>query len=135
MKKVLGGILVLMLAAAPLFADANTVSKENLELAKKGLMFSLKSENAGVRNSALHILAKVRADHPNANLSGFNRVLTDMSKKDDMKAIRANANLAYIYINSNELPARVRVEDREDPSIFFNDLYTELSENFVALNR
>ena len=134
MKRLLGGVLILVFTFSPLFAKS-TVTAEKIELAKKGLLFSLKSENDGVRNSALHVLAKVRSEHPQADLSVFNKALTQMSKNDDRSFLRANANLAYIYINSTELPSKVRTETQEDPSVFFNELYSELNKDFVALNK
>ncbi len=133
MKRMIG-ILVLTFALSPLFANANPVDSGKLELATKGLLASLKSENPGVRNSALHVLAKIRSEYPQADLSVFNRMLTQMSKNDAQSMIRANANLAYIYINSTELPSKVRTQDQEDPSVFFNDLYSELNKDFIAMN-
>jgi hypothetical protein len=134
MKKMVTGILIAVFAALPVFASEKNMKSKRLELAKNALVASLKSDNDGVRNSAIHIIAQIKAQYPTADLSIFNKKLTNMAKDDSRSYIRANANLTYIYINSADLPYKVKVEDKENPAVFFNSLYSELNQDFIALN-
>ena len=60
-------------------------------------------------------------------LYAYNGLIHDVTAQkeaeyDSYSYIRANANLAYIYINSSELASKVKVVDQENPAVFFNTL-------------
>ncbi|RPI02689.1 MAG: hypothetical protein EHM72_03550 [Calditrichaeota bacterium] len=132
MRKVMMLFFMLLLAVNNLPAGDAAIDGKKLDLAKKGLMQTLKSDNFGARYSALHVLLKLKSDYPELNLSEFNPILVSMVKNDRASVIRVNANMAYIYINSDELSQRVKVSEREDAVAFFNSLYGELNQNALA---
>lgn len=134
MKKMLILFAAVIFAAGTLSASEVGIDKNRMELAKRNLMQVLKSGNTGARNSALHVIAKIKSEYPNADLSEFNAVLKQLEKNDARSIIRVNANLAYVYINSPELAERIKVEDPENPAAFFSALYAELNENVIAMN-
>ena len=127
-------ILVFTLFAGVLSVSAAERSLESrIEKAKVNLAHSLKSDNEGVRNGSLLVLAKIKSDFPQLDMTGLNKTLISVSADDDAAYIRANANLTYIYLNSAELPKIVKVESTENPAVFFNKLYQELNKDFLAL--
>ncbi|MDZ7314721.1 MAG: hypothetical protein ONB24_01220 [candidate division KSB1 bacterium] len=135
MKRMIYVLTIALLTTVAFAADQPTnVEKARIELAKRALLDVLKSENAGARNSALHVIAKIKSDYPDVDLTVFNDMLLKLSRNDERSLIRVNANLAYAYINNPELAARVKVEDPEDPAAFFNALYNELNKAVVAFN-
>ncbi len=131
MKKMIYVLTIALLTTVSFAADRSTaVEKERIDLAKKALLEVLKSDNAGARNSALHVIAKIKSDYPDVDLTVFNDMLLRLSRNDANSLIRVNANLAYAYLNNPGLAARVKVEDPEDPAVFFNALYAELIERW-----
>lgn len=135
MKRMIYVLTIALLTTTSFAADrATSAEKARIDLAKKALMEVLKSDNAGARNSALHVIAKIKSEYPDVDLTVFNDMLLRLSRNDERSLIRVNANLAYAYINNPELAARVKVEDPEDPAAFFNALYNELNKAIVAFN-
>lgn len=127
-------IMVVALFATVLSVSAAERSLENrIEKAKVNLTYALQNENEGVRNGSLLVLAQIKSDFPEMDLTDLNKTLINISADDAASYIRANANLTYIYLNSAELPNVVKVESTENPAIFFNKLYQELNKNFLAL--
>ncbi len=130
MKKVIA-LFVLLAVAGGYAADKKNIEDTKWEKAEKALLMSLKSENRGVRNSTLHVLAKIKADSPVKDMSAFNSSLLRMVRRDNDPMIRANANIIYTYINNNELAKSINVSNPEDPAAFFASLYNELDAGFM----
>ena len=84
---------------------------------------SLKSENNGVKFWAMFLLARLKSDLPELDLTRFNRQLNRMVDKDKEELIRVNAKMTYLYLNEADLAKTVRVLDRENPLIFYAQLY------------
>ncbi|MDZ7372260.1 MAG: hypothetical protein ONB12_13945, partial [candidate division KSB1 bacterium] len=110
MKRMIYVLTIALLTTTSFAADRTTsAEKARIDLAKKALMEVLKSDNAGARNSALHVIAKIKSEYPDVDLTVFNDMLLRLSRNDERSLIRVNANLAYAYINNPELAARVKV--------------------------
>ena len=86
-----------------------------------------------MRNGSLFVLAKIKSDFPETDLTNLNKILLELSAKDSEAYIRANANLTYIYLNSEELCRMVKVDDSENPALFFSKVYLELNKDFLVL--
>lgn len=130
MKKVVA-LFVLLAVVGGYAAEKNNTETAKWEKAEKALLMSLKSENRGVRNSTLHVLAKIKSDDPELDMSVFNSSLLRMVRRDNDPMIRANANIIYTYINNNELAQNLSVSNPEDPAAFFASLYSELDAGFM----
>ncbi len=132
MKRMMKTMFVLLTMALSLSAAESSI-ESRIEKAKVNLNYSLQNENEGVRNGSLLVLAQIKSDYPNTDLTELNKTLKKLTANDSRPYIRANANLTYIYLNSEELPHTVKVDDIENPAVFFNKLYQELNKNFLAL--
>jgi hypothetical protein len=126
-------MIVALFAIVLSVSAADRSLEQRIEKAKVNLTQALHSENEGVRNGSLLVLAKIKSDFPQLDLSDLNKTLISISADDNAAYIRANANLTYIYLNSAELPNLVKVESTENPAVFFNKLYQELNKEFLAL--
>ncbi len=133
MKRMMKVTLVALFAAVMSVSAADRSVENRIEKAKLNLMQALKSDNQGVRNGSLLVLAKIKSDFPETDLTDLNKTLIRLSADDEATFIRANANLTYIYLNSVELPKTVKVDSTENPAVFFNKLYQEINKNFLAL--
>ncbi len=133
MKRMIKIMCVAVFATVLSVSAADRSFEKRIEKAKVNLTHALKSDNDGVRNGSLLVLAKIKSDFPHLDLTGLNKTLITISADDNAAYIRANANLTYIYLNSAELAKTVKVESTENPAVFFNKLYQELNKEFLAL--
>lgn len=133
MKKVMKIIFVALFATALSVSATETSVESRIERAKVNLTQALKSDNEGVRNGSLLVLAKIKSEFPETDMKDFNKMLKRLTMEDSKEYIRANANLTYIYINSEELANTVKVDNAENPAVFFNKLYQELNKHLLAL--
>jgi len=88
---------------------------------------ALKSDNPGIRNSALHQITVLKAKYPNFDLTKVEKQVKKLSQKDSELLIRVNANITYLYLTNRNLTDKINT-DTIDPKIFFKELYAQVSE-------
>ena len=121
-------VLALMITfTATLFAGNSNSVDNKLQLATNGYINALKSDNPGIRNSALHQLTVLKAKYPDFNLRKVEKQVKKMSKNDPELLIRINATITYRYLMNQELTSKVN-RTTNDPKIFFQDLYVQVAE-------
>lgn len=124
MKKLTGIVLVFVFVfglSSQVFSAE--MDKAKLETFKNNIEESLKTDNDGVQFWALFLLSRLKSDMPSLDLTEFNRLLNRMADNDNSDIIRINAKMTYLYMNEPELVKEVRVLDRENPLIFYSQLY------------
>lgn len=109
-------------------ANTNRTVNENIV---KNYAYSLKSENAGVRHSAIFQLVRMKSDNKKIDLNEVNRTLLKVAQNDDFALIRFHARLAYTYLNDAELAKQVKVEDFENPMGFFIELHRMVQDSYI----
>jgi len=129
MKK---GMLTLALAgllAGFSYGADNTASLSTTKLVKavEDYTLALKSENPGVRSSALYMLALIKSQYPKLNVSEVKSKLSKLSRKDDDPVVRIHANLILSYLNSDSLMTKIKVEDPRTPAVFYSQLIAEMT--------
>lgn len=118
----------LLLAGLAQAADGQTVlDSATLAAAVKNYKFALKSENPGVRSSALYMLAQIKSRYPEANLGEFKSELGKLSRKDNDPLVRVHANLVLSYVSDDALAARIKPEGSEMQPAFYARLIETIS--------
>ena len=117
--------LLIIFTATSFAGNSNTIDNK-LQLATNGYIKALKSDNLGVRNSALHQLTILKAKYPDYDLRKVVNHVKKISKKDSELLIRLNADITYRYLTNREMSSKVNV-DTIDPKIFFQDLYGQVA--------
>ncbi len=125
MKKLYIVLALLMLFTVTTFAGNLNTVENRIKCATEGYSKALKSDNPGIRNSALHQITVLKARYPNVNLSRIERQIEKLSKSDKEVLIRVNASIAYKYLTNSELTGRVNTETI-DPKEFFTELYSQV---------
>ncbi len=124
MKKLIGSFLaILFFMGLALDANAMKMDEAKLETFKSNIAASLKSENNGVQFWSLFLISRLKSDMPSLDLSQYNKELNRLADRDDSELIRINAKMTYLYLNEPELVETVRVLDRENPLVFYSQLY------------
>ena len=132
MKTLVSAVCVMVFLFTTAFASDINLSADQTKAAIQGFEWSLKSSNAGVRHSSLHVIAKFKSEYPSVDLSELNKTLIKMSRNESEPLIRVHASLTYQYINSSKLVNLIKVTDPEDPMVFFNELYKELTTEYLS---
>jgi len=101
--------------------------KARLCKALQGYRECLRSENVGVRTSALYQLAKLKSCYPALDLSEMIQDVNRLCQKDKEPLVRVQANLTYAYVTDDSLSAKVKTEVEGNPVEFFNRIQTELA--------
>jgi hypothetical protein len=129
MKK---GLMVMvlfgLLAGLSFAADGNSqMDAAKLAGAVENYKLALKSDNAGVRSSALYMLALIKSRFPETNVSEFKGELGKISRKDDDPLVRVHANLLLSYFSDDSLSTRIKVDNPEASLAFYSQLIEEIS--------
>jgi hypothetical protein len=135
MKKTLS-ILFTVLFLITLTLDAKTpasLDEEKLNTVLRNFELALTSDNNGVQFWSMFFISRLKSDDPSLDLTRFNRTLNRLIDRDDDELIRVNAKMTYLYLNEPELSKKVRVLDRENPLIFYAQLYLEKYNNKFGL--
>ncbi|GEM_PF-526704 len=123
-------VLAGLLAGFSFAADSTTtLDPAKLAVAVDNYKMALRSDNSGVRSSALYMLALIKSRYPEVNISGFNSDLARISRKDADPLVRVYANLVLTYLNSDSLHTKVRIVDPYAPLAFYSELFTEITMN------
>ena len=129
MKRLWISVVVVMIAATLAYGQKkpDCPNKERLAKALEGYKDCLKSDNVGVRASALYQLAKLKCCYPALDLSEMIASLDRVSKKDKDALVRVQANLTCAFIADDSLAMKVKVAAGSDPIEFYNQLQTALA--------
>ena len=130
MKRILSSAIVLCLAVGMAHAASNAPVLS--VTAGKMYTTALKSENDGLRNSAIFELAKIRSKYHYIDLTGYEKALKKMSSSDSKEFIRLNAQLTLTYLQDKTLSERVKVQDGEDPLAFYTRLHEAICQEFYT---
>ena len=128
MKKLMNVSLIFVLLAGLVNAKP---SLDKIDTAISGYVQALKSDNAGLRHSALYQLALIKSEYPEINFDYVDRQLEKMSKKDKFNLIRLHANLTRAYLQDSDLQAKVKVEKSDNPVDFFKNLSQEIESSYA----
>jgi HEAT repeat protein len=121
-------LLVVVLAGFSLAADnTDTLSAAKLANAVDNYKLALKSNNPGVRSSALYMLALIKSRFPETNVSEVKAELGKISRKDEDALVRVHANLILSYLNSDSLLSKIKIENPEKPLAFYSQLIEEMT--------
>lgn len=118
----LSGLISTSVAATPI---------DRLENAVNGYMQALKSDNPGLRSSALHNLARLKSDYPELKLDIVDDTLLNISEKDQLMLLRVHAKLTFLYLNDAKLAKMIKVKETQDPQQFFIDLHEQIHDSFA----
>ncbi len=129
MKRFMIFVVAVIMAAGLSFGQKKSDCPDKARLCKalQGYKVCLKSENLGVRTSALYQLAKLKSCFPDLDLSEVMLAVDQVCKKDKEPIVRAQANLTYAYIADDSLCAKVKTLAADTPVEFFNRVQTELA--------
>ncbi|MBN2413721.1 hypothetical protein JXQ31_18725 [candidate division KSB1 bacterium] len=127
MKKLYIVFALLIIFSVTTFAGNLNTIENRIKFATEGYLKALKSDNPGIRNSALHQITVLKARYPNINLSRIERQIEKLSRSDKEVLIRVNASIAYKYLKNSELTGKVNTET-VDPREFFTELYNQVGE-------
>ena len=131
MKTTMITLTGLMLVASAVFA--NIESHEVLDQAVHNYTNALKSDNPGVRNSALYQIVCMKNVHPEANYAPIKKVVKKMADKDDNALVRVHAKLTLLYIDDPDLSNKVRTVRGEEDIQFFQRLHNEIHKSFYSM--
>jgi len=125
--RIIAIIMTLLIVVTSTTFAANLNKIENrIQLATEGYLIALKSDNPGIRNSALQQLAVLKARYPNYDLTKVEKQVKKLSHKDSELLIRINANITYRYLTNRELTDKINI-DNVDSKSFFKELYGQVS--------
>ncbi len=121
-------VLVGLLAGFSLAADtAAALDAAKLARTVENYKLALKSENPGVRSSAIYMLALIKSRYPEAQVAGIKGELGKLSRKDEDPLVRVEANLILSYLSSDSLMIRIKAADPTTPLDFYAQLIAEMT--------
>ncbi len=132
MKRIIATSFAILLCAATLNAETMP-SQKSMTAYLNSLERSLNADNDGVQFWAMFHLAQLKSENPEMNLSRFEWPLNRIIERENSELISVNAKMTLLYINSNELATTVKVADKENPFIFYTQLYFEKYKNKFGL--
>ena len=124
MKTMCISLMGLLMIACLAFGQTN--DSKSLDTILKNYLNALKSDNAGLRNSALYQIVKIKAQYPEADLGVCEKCIAQMSSKDKNTHVRINAGLALLCLKDRQLPTKVQATTEEEPTKFFARLHQEI---------
>ncbi|HPG41843.1 MAG TPA: hypothetical protein PLP19_21500 [bacterium] len=110
------------------------LSSQIMQTATKGWIAALASDVPGVRHSTLHVLVRLKSDFPKLDMSVFNNALKKMSDKDKQLHLQVDAKIAFIYLNSSELAATIKIQEDMAPGDVFTIIHSEMDVLFQNNN-
>ncbi len=122
--------VLMTLTAGCLMASPDMESYKMLAI--QGYKMALASENCGLRNDALHKIARMKSEYPGTDLSCFEPILKKMAVKDSDAMVRLNAQLTLNYLRDNAISQWVPTQKIETSFEFFNRLYQQMTTIFAA---
>jgi len=123
-------MFVMLLAGATLVHAADRLSNEEMAKIAKAMpnyRMALKSENVGVRQSAVYHLAQLKSRYPGLDLSGFQGELKKLETRDSNAIVRIHAGLTRLYLTDERLAKQIKVEDPDSSVAFYNQVHEMLA--------
>ena len=127
MKKMIYAALFSVLVAGAALAQND---QTDWKKAVAGYRMALKSDNAGLRYSAMHQLAVLKSKHPEVNIEPVNKDLQKLIDRDKYTSIRLRAELTRAYLNDKTLTDTVKADDFENPAAFYATLMSEVETHY-----
>lgn len=125
-------VIVMIFAATAGYTQAPD-SEQFLRNAQKSYMRALKSKNHGVRYSTIFLVVQFKKLHPEMDFKPFIKKFQRIRQSDPLLKNRLHAQLGIICLEQPGVMAAIDPNDHEDPKIFFNAIYAQLSEPRLAL--
>jgi len=125
-------MIVFVLSTTVGFAQTQKLN-QYLKVADQTYLQSLKSENSGVRNSVIFNVVQYKKQYPGKDFKPLVKEIQKISKTDPMVQNRLHAHLALICLEQPEVMAEIDPNTFEDPIVFFDALYEQISEPSFAL--
>jgi hypothetical protein len=94
---------------------------------------ALKSDNAGLRDSAAYQIAIIKSEYPDVDFTVIERVLNKVAKSDQSSLVRIHASLTLTYLQDAKLAQKVKPENPENSLEFYNKLHSELFSSFFTV--
>ena len=126
MKKTLT-TLAAIAVMAPVMIIAGDRTDQKIENAVENYKIALKSDNAGLRLSAMHQIAALKAEYPEINLERVGRDLRKISTRDDYPVLRFRAGLTYEFLKNDALYQNKEIVKR-DADGFYALLHEKVNE-------
>ena len=127
MKTLTGLIMMLLIWGVTEGFTQNSQPEQFLDQATKTYLWSLGSENHGVRNSTILCIVQFKKRYPEIDFGSFVKKLQKISQTDPYLPNRMHAQLAIICLEQTDIMASVDPNQFEDPKMFFNVIYEKLS--------
>ena len=127
---------MLMILALALSVQAGyKADHEKIKTYKQNIETNLTHDNDGVRFWSLYLMSRLKADHPNLDLSDFNKRLQRMIEKDDSELIRVHAKMTHFYINDSAMAKTIKPVVKDNPIPFYVDLYMHVHNEKFGLDQ
>lgn len=122
-------ILGILVIAGWAFAETN---RDTINFAMSGYIKALKSDNEGLRTSALFQISKLKAKYPQTDLSPYVKELEKVSRTDANPIVRTQANLALLVLKNPKLASDVPAGWFVDPAKYFTQVYEQVYHTYSA---
>ena len=123
-------ILAILFAAGGLLASPQATNR--IDMAIKGCVTALASDVDGLKDNAIFKVACLKAEQPGTDLKACIKALEKIGNKEEDLRIRLHAQMTLAYLKDSSLVARIKADSKEDPDVFFDQLYREISATTVA---
>ncbi len=124
MTKIFTNITILMLLLLMINANAETKILNKLCNATcEAYLQNLKSDNPGVRNSAIFQIMKIKSRYPEQEIRPFISILKRITEKDYVILNRTHAYFAIICLKNPSILEYINPFEFEDPQLFFRNIH------------
>src|SRR5262245_46911051 len=133
-KLLLSFLLIASVLGCAAVADGNLRQTKQQLLARRSYLWSLNSEHAGVRNSAVFRVMQYRLNFPQDDMQPFMKALREMSTKDTSSQNRLYAFIAVTFLENEELlkAANAPPNEEQEKEAYFTHLQNILQNNAVV---
>ncbi|MBN2090824.1 hypothetical protein JW964_14520 [candidate division KSB1 bacterium] len=124
MIKIYPNMVILVLLSLMVDANAaNQVINKLCDATCNAYIQNLKSENPGVRNSAIFQIMKIKSRYPEQEIRPFISILKRITEKDYVILNRTHAYFAIICLNNPSILEYINPFEFEDPQLFFRNVH------------
>lgn len=126
-------IAAVVVMALVLMTSVYAKENKRVEMAKRGYAEALQKDVAGLRNSALLQIIKLKSTYTDCNISELCRLVKKMGQNDPRFILRTNAQMTTTILENPHLMNLVNPYDFVDPNVYFDTFYMKLAESQVAM--
>ena len=100
--------------------------------ATKGWIESLSSDVSGLRHSTIHVLARIKSEFPQLDMSVFKSALEKVSKTDSEEHLQIDAKIVLIFLDNPEIASSISigVEDVSSGEVC-TKIHTEMDKTYI----